>query len=356
MLRLIAVLLLIGCSPGTSKPAPSEGESSSMVATADDTTVQSRRGELREESFYSEALGVMKSYLVYLPPDYELNDARFPVVYMLHGLGGDEDDWSKMGLAVAADALSLRAIVIMLDGDDSYYANRASSVDYDACLTQPRPFGRASSMRTYCVKEARYETYVTSDVVTHVDATYRTIAKREARAIGGLSMGGFGALMLAMRHKDLFSSAASHSGVAALVYKGPFPYQRGRAETHTSVMSLVNARGRFGENLQTIFGPDMSNWLAHDPATLARTLKNGELSLYLDCGTEDELKLQHGAAYLHDILDERGIAHAFALIPGRHNPQFWASRIDHSLRFHQRHFEGVEPTANSIRPGTEGTL
>ncbi|MCP4445116.1 MAG: esterase family protein [Myxococcales bacterium] len=167
-------------------------------------------GEVKTASFRSEALGVEKSYLVYLPAGYEQGEVRYPVVYMLHGIGGDEDDWSKMNLIDAPDELSLPAIIIMIDGEDSFYANSATLAGYDVCLKVPRPFGHTPSPETYCVRSADYETYVASDMGAHVDSTYRTIAKREARAIGGLPMGGFGALMIVMRHKDTFSSAASH--------------------------------------------------------------------------------------------------------------------------------------------------
>ena len=252
---------------------------------------------------------------------------------MLHGLGGSEDNWSKyMKLTEAADAMQLPAVVIMPDGDNSFYMNSATKADYEDCLKHGNAKGGL------CVKNADYEDYIVKDLVTHVDATYRTKAEASARAIGGLSMGGYGALMLAMLHKDVFTSAASHSGVAALLYTGPRPFVPGKAELADDPVALTNEMGRFGPLFLGIFGEKIENWRGHDPAFLAKSLRQGELSIYLDCGTEDEFQLQHGASYLHEVLEAASIEHSFTLLPGRHNAAFWGDRIDDSLEFHMRHF------------------
>ena len=288
-----------------------------------------------DASFRSSALGGDKHYVVYLPAGYADSGLRYPVIYMLHGLGGYEANWSKhMGLVTAADAMKLQAIVVMPDGDDSFYANWLQPSDYQACLAGTRPFGREPDMKRYCVVRADYEDYVSRDLVAHVDATYRTLAKREARGIGGLSMGGYGALMLAMRHLDVYASTASHSGVAAPLYSGPFPYRKGAATLATDIDALVAGLGPIGQHLIRIFGRDVANWRDHDPTVLAEKLRNGDLAIYLDCGTEDEFRLHNHAAYLHEVLEGRGIEHEFTLLPGRHNRAFWSDRIDDSLRFH----------------------
>lgn len=260
------------------------------------------------------SLGVRKHYKIWLPAGYDtLTSRRYPVIYMLHGLGGDEENWLGGGaLDQAADQLKLQAIVVMPDGDDSFYANSA---------TNPA---------------ARYEDYMVQDLVGHVDATYRTIAAREARGIGGLSMGGFGALQLAMRHQDLYAAAASHSGVDALLYLGPHPYVAGKVQLLEDVRQWGLTIGPIGTLVRGIFGTDPANWRAHDPAHLARSLKDGDLALYLDCGTEDYFLLHDNAQYLHDILLERGVKHEWYLGPGTHTFDFWRERIDDSLAFFAR--------------------
>lgn len=338
MRGLALLLLLVACGSSTPSQSAPETEVAAGEVAKEPAAEPEQAGLLKTATFPSDSLGVDKSYLVYLPAGYEGNETRYPVVYMLHGLGGDEDNWSKMGLVTAADKLKLQAIVVMMDGDDSFYANSQTPADYQKCLGQPRTFGRASSLETYCVKHANYETYVATDMVAHVDSTYRTIAKREARAIGGLSMGGFGALMIGMRHKDVFSSVASHSGVTALLYKGPFPFETGKTQLIEDPMTVTKNFGRIGTLLYSIFGTDIQNWRDHDPAFLAKSLNDGELAIYLDCGTEDEFRLHNGVSYLHEVLESRGIAHDFTLAPGTHSASFWADRIDDSLAFHTKHF------------------
>ncbi|MBK9034595.1 MAG: hypothetical protein IPL61_25560 [Myxococcales bacterium] len=294
-------------------------------------------GRVVDGSFASAALGVDKRYRAWLPAGYDADARRYPVIYMLHGLGGSEQDWIAGGhLDDVAAALGLAAIVIMPDGDSSFYANWATPVDRAACLARGNPFQPREDAERYCVARAAYEDYVVADLIAHVDATYRTIARRAGRGIGGLSMGGFGALQLALRHQDLFAAAASHSGVDALLYVGPHPYQAGQVVTLTDVAAWGKDMEPFGGFMRRIFGPDLANWQAHDPVALAGALAPGALALYLDCGTEDLFALHDGAQQLHDVLTARGVAHDWYLGPGRHDFSFWGQRIDDSLGFFAR--------------------
>lgn len=333
MRRALALAALIGAACGrSSSPAPSPGSGTAPPAAtpAATATAAGAKGTVVERTFQAPSLGVDKRYLVYLPAGYEGGARRYPVVYMLHGLGGNERNWTEHGdLHDAADALGLQAIVVMPDGDASFYANWTAT---PASCTG-NPFSRKERAATYCVKTAAYEDYVTRDLIAHVDATYRTIADRSARGIGGLSMGGFGALQLAMRHRDLFAAAASHSGVDSLFYAGPFPYEAGKVKTVDDVTTWGRDMEPFGGFVRGIFGPDVARWREHDPVTLAQSLAPGDLALYLDCGTEDGFELHHGAQYLHDTLRARGVDHVWYLGPGRHDFSFWAERIDDSLGF-----------------------
>ena len=189
-----------------------------------------------------------------------------------------------------------------------------------------------------CVRARDYETYITKDLIGHVDATYRTIAKRESRAIAGLSMGGFGALMLSMRHPDLFSAAASHSGVDSLLYAGPFPYKTGaKVELLSNVKQWGGSFVEIGRWMRGLFGDDVARWKQYDPTTLVENLKPGTLALYLDCGTEDGFGLNNGASYLHDLLLAKKIDHAFYVGPGHHDFEFWVRRVPESLTFLRDH-------------------
>lgn len=137
----------------------------------------------------SAALGREKSYNLYLPPDW-CNLQDLPLLVMLHGWGGDYADWVNSGhLDATADELILAdeiapLIILMPDGDDSFYV--------------PGPDGD-------------YETYIVEELVNAVDEAFPTAATRETRYIGGLSMGGYGALYLGLRHPDRFSAIGAHS-------------------------------------------------------------------------------------------------------------------------------------------------
>ncbi len=288
------------------------------------------------EKFHSDALGVDKDVRVYLPAGYDpAGTKRYPVFYYLNGLTGDETNWVDLAkLDVAADAMKLGAIVVMPDGDNNFYIDSAMQTDYEGCMkdgagmfipTQPRA--------KTCVKKSSYESYITKDLIGWVDRTYKTIASREGRAIAGLSMGGYGALMLSLRHTDLFAAAASHSGVDALLYKEPHPYEKGKVALYKGVDDWGAAVGKFGDWIRGIYGKDIETWRAHDPAALIDKLKPGALALYLDCGTEDEFALHDGMQYLHDLLLERNIPHEYFLGPGHHNFSFWTDRVPKSLAF-----------------------
>ena len=321
-------LLLAGCGR-TPAPVPTSDQAALATAAAP------RKGRVLDGRFASAALGVDKAYRAYLPAGYDDTPARrYPVVYMLHGLGGNERDWVEGGqLDQAADRLGLQAIVIMPDGDASFYVDAVAPIGTDDCATRGNPFNRRERAATYCVAHHAYQRYVTHDLIAHVDATYRTIAERRGRGVGGLSMGGFGALQLAMRHRDLYAAAASHSGLDSLFYRGPHPYRAGAAELITDVAGWGADMEPFGAYVRGLFGPDLARWKAHDPVSLAEGLAPGALALYLDAGTDDHLVLHDGAQYLHERLTARAIPHTWYLGPGGHDVRFWRERIDDSLGF-----------------------
>ena len=302
--------------------------------------VAGAKGKVVTRRFESAALGVNKSVVVYLPAGYDTAPAkRWPVFYYLHGLAGKETDWVDKGkLDTAADSLGLEAIVVMPDGDNAFYIDSELAVDYDACIKDGTGllFPDAPRRQT-CVKQLRYETYITQDLIGWIDRTYRTIATRDGRGIAGLSMGGFGALMLGMRHPDLFAAAASHSGVDALLYAGPHPYERGKVKLVTDVTDWGGKLGPLGGWVRALFGPDIARWRAHDPAYLINDVAPDRPALYLDVGTEDEFWFHNGAQLVHDVLIARNIEHAWYIGPGHHTFDFWIQRVPVSLGFLRGH-------------------
>jgi S-formylglutathione hydrolase FrmB len=132
---------------------------------------------------------------VYLPPSYSTSTAkRYPVLYLLHGYGGDVENWTTkayqgMNLVSDMDALiksgvTPEMIVVVPNGVNSYFG----------------------SFYTNSSVNGNWEDYIYKDVVGYVDGHYRTIARAASRGIAGHSMGGYGAIMLAMKHPDVFGA------------------------------------------------------------------------------------------------------------------------------------------------------
>jgi S-formylglutathione hydrolase FrmB len=291
------------------------------------------KGRVHEDAFFSVALGVRKHVVVYVPPSYATQPAkRFPVAYYLHGLGGSETDWvSKAGIDDVADSLfaagTPEALVVMPDGDDGWYTNWEDQVSYATCADTLH--GEAPAK--YCVEHERYDDYVAHDVVAYIDTHYRTLADRAHRGIGGLSMGGYGAITLALDHSDVFAAAASHSGVLSPMYVGAHPFAQ-PARYASDVDEIKSAAGAFYSRYLHYWGHEVTRWRAADPAHIADVLRRrGEVlpALFIDSGTEDGFVDQNRA--FHAELTKLGIAHAYAEWPGAHTWRYWSTHVHESL-------------------------
>ncbi len=320
---------------------PSASASPTTAATAPASTatpVESPKpgvapARVETRSFSSASLGVSKSYLVYLPKGYDDSSARFPVVVLLHGLSGNETNWTKYGgLVEAANAIDPGVIVVMPDGDDGFYVNGVGPVSYEACLAKKPPWDPSESPTTYCVKTPRYDDYITVDLLRDVDTSFRTLPARASRAIAGLSMGGFGATELAFRHPDLFAAAASLSGMVSLRYGGPHPFA-GSAVTATPASFGSQYPAKFRDHVKGIFGASADNWAAHDPTALVDKLPPDGLAIYLECGDKDDYGFQDHAAHLHALLEARGIPHEHHVVPGKHTWSVWKPGIARALPY-----------------------
>lgn len=255
--------------------------------------------EVRAGTFTSAALGREVAYVVDLPPGYDAAPGqKYPVVYALHGLFEGSGFWERRGLAAILAELRRAGtvpdfLVVAVDGGNSFFVN---------------------------AKAGRYEDMVTSDLVAHVEASYRVAPGRAGRALLGISMGGYGALHVAFDQPGLFAAVATHS--AMLLEKVPTAEQGAR-------------RGQMAAFHQVFGDPiDASLWNENDPLARARKLDpKAAPALFLDCGAEDRYGLASGHRELHRILDERGVSHSFELPPGDHGYEFVRTRLEKSLRF-----------------------
>jgi putative tributyrin esterase len=290
-------------------------------------------GTIHEDLFVSQTLGAAKHLVVYLPPSYSRDTAqRYPVAYYLHGLGGSESDWvAKGGIDAVADSLFNRAtpemIIVMPDGDDGWYTTWTNQIDYRTCADTVH----SESPSSYCVAHERYDEYVARDVVRYVDSHYRTQADRGHRGIGGLSMGGYGALSIALHYPDVFSAAASHSGVVSPMYLGPHPFVApARYATETDLLRPNTAA--YWSRYLIYWGTSLERWRTADPAQAAELVKRHGAqmpALFIDCGTEDALLDQSRA--LHDELTRLRIRHEYAEWPGAHTWRYWNTHVRESL-------------------------
>ena len=215
---------------------------------------------------------------ILLPRDYETSGVRYPVLYLLHGLGGAWDNWLSRTNVLEYTA-DLPLIVVMPDAGDSWYANSATDT------TQ------------------KFQHYIAQDVVQYVDAHFRTLPFAQARYLAGLSMGGYGALILATKFPNRWSLAASLSGAVSMAKSSDIP-------------STNAAFGPVGSATR-----DSADLLA----LLRRADPRGLPYYYLDCGTGD--RLIQGNREVAAILSERALPYEYHEVRGVHDWEMWNRRI-----------------------------
>ena len=178
-------------------------------------------GQVREVWYPSPTLKMTRRMTVYTPPGYESSDTRYPVLYLLHGGGGDELAWTEMGRApeifdnLIAQGKMVPMIVVMGNGN-IWQSSAPNSVTTMPNAMQPKvrpapgenPFGDVLTI---------YPESLVNDMIPFVDKTFRTKADREDRAIAGLSMGGAQATQAAFTHLDDFAWAGFFSAATPLL-------------------------------------------------------------------------------------------------------------------------------------------
>ena len=297
------------------------------------------RGVVRTDSLWSQSLGHRKALTVYLPPSYATDRTRrYPVLVYLHGLTGNERNWVDAGhIDRTLDSLFAagrpEAIVVMPDGDDGWYTTWNSLADMGVCRADTTRQEKAGS---YCVPWQHYDDYVARDIVNHVDQRYRTRRGAQHRAVGGLSMGGYGAITLALMYPDVFSAAASHSGVLSPELVGPSPFVP-PAQYATNEGELKTASRGLWKYLWPAFGRDTIGWAARDPGRMAARLvrePRAGLStpkLRFDCGVDDQYIGQNRD--FHETLRTLGVSHEYVEWPGAHTWTYWSTHVAESLDF-----------------------
>src|SRR5215468_3493947 len=243
-------------------------------------------GRVECNSMPSTILARPVPYCVLLPPTYDAEKSgSFPILYFFHGLGDDEQMFVHTGGWNLVEDLWERKqlnefLIATPAAGATFYIN-----SHDG--------------------KVRYEDFLVREFLPGIEKKFRVKPGRANRAVSGASMGGYGALHLAFRHPELFSSVSAHS--AALIEKFP------------SFLGGVAQNSPRARVLGSTFGspPDSVFWERNSPIAMARTGQLTGLKIYFDCGDQDDFGFESGATALDRALASRKIPHEFHLYPGR---------------------------------------
>lgn len=267
------------------------------------------------KSFDSQSLGMPERYSVFLPPSFSKDTTRtYPVLYFLHGLNNDETSWTVERYGSVQNTLEQMIlsgklpefIMVHPRGDNGFYCN-------------------------YIDGSRRYEDLVTQELVAYMETHYRAGKGRENRAIAGTSMGGYGALKIAMKYPDRYAAV---SGQSPILFPGENPLALSEDAKASRFYSF------FVNMLKPVFGDPIRQdlWDANNPLVLARNRKLAGLKIYFDYGTDDRYipmtHLDEGSRALDRQLTESGVPHIFKVHQGE--PHGWAlvaAHLEETLPF-----------------------
>jgi S-formylglutathione hydrolase FrmB len=279
-------------------PLASQAQTFAQTTTTQ-VASQVAAGAVRVEpvAFESKLTGQSLPYNVVLPPGYDLKSSaqtRYPVVYLLHGLAGSANDWVSSRVHLADYAARYSLIIVVPEGKDGWYTDGA-------------------------LANEKFETYFVEELIPDVARRFRTIEARDARAVAGLSMGGYGSLKFGLKYPDKFIFAASMSGAL------------GAASWHTEdpLPAFVKP------SIARVFGAaDNPVRAANDIYKIVREMPAERIAslpyFYLDCGTEDSL-LSSNRDFAA-LLVEHKIPHEYRQLPGTHSWLYWDRQVQEVLR------------------------
>jgi S-formylglutathione hydrolase FrmB len=249
-------------------------------------------GTVDTVSIYSNSMHKYLKAVVIKPDSYKKKKNSFPVVYLLHGYDGWYSNWIIRVPELMNYADQYQTVIVCPDGaKSSWYFDSPVDTSY------------------------KYETHVATELVNFIDKNYRTMADKNHRAITGLSMGGHGALFLALRHSDVFGAAGSMSGG----------------------VDLKESRNRF--DIMKRIGDTIlqaGNWHDMTVINLIENYTNTGVKIFFDCGDKDIFI--DGNRRLHQKMQQLKIPHTYVEGPGEHNWDYWQKSIGMQLYFFGKFF------------------
>lgn len=253
-------------------------------------------------------------YCVYLPASYDGGAKKhpaqnYPVLYFLHGLGDNERTLFNSGGWTLLDDLRQQHkigefLIVAPEGGRTFYVNSADG-------------------------SMRYGDFFLQEFIPLIESTYRVGKGRSNRAISGISMGGYGALLFAFSHPEMFSAVSAQS--AALITESP-----------QELDTAARTGAPMGKLLAEVFGSpiDVSHWKENSPFILA--LKNRaalrRLAIYFNCGQDDNYGFEKGAAALHEQLQKESVPHEYHAYSGDHSFSYFMAHFPGVMEFHSRAF------------------
>jgi putative tributyrin esterase len=285
---------------------------------------------LETVEFFSPAVGRMMKFDIVFPEDYWETEKRYPVLYLLHGYMQNYTVWGR-NLPAAFYSRNLNDLILVLpDGGNSWYVNFSQNEE-----------GQTNN----------WEDHIIKDVIGYVDENFRTEARREGRAISGLSMGGFGAFSLGLRHPEMFVSLGSTSGAlsyarssgAAIAANSlnntPGSRQRSPEEeaqlaaADAFISGIIDIPGFSTQDERTPKGTAFETEeqaMAYDPFEIIYSVPKSQMPhIYIDSGTEDGLIAE--ARELAQLLMTNNVPFDFMQSRGRHNSEYWRRSIGHMM-------------------------
>ena len=224
-------------------------------------------------------------------PEFAKAPRPWATFYLLHGLSDDHTIWMRR-TSVERYVADFPMMLVMPDGGRGWYTNAVDGLAYEDDLIK--------------------------DVMGLIERTFPVKAERSGRAIGGLSMGGYGAVKLGLKHPDLFASVNSHSGALDL---GDDPER----------VKLL------GKEFGMIFGPHFKGG-PEDPMAIVEKVDHGRLpALRIDCGKGDFLLAENRRFHKH--LESLHVPHEYQEYPGVHNWAYWDEHIQEAIAFHARNLK-----------------
>ncbi len=263
---------------------------SSMQATA-------QTGKVFDNlSLPSKILKVDRKFAIYLPPDYETSNRTYPVLYLLHGAGDNQTGWTQYGEVLST-------------------ANKAIANGTATAMIIVTPDAGTVHQGYFNVDGWLYEDFFFNELIPFIEKNYRVKATKRSRAVAGLSMGGGGAFMYALRHPEMFSSACP---LSASVGAGSFEdFKQRYKSSQNTADSTINSN--FNKN--TIIG------LIGNMPDKQKT----EVRWYIDCGDDDFL--YEGNAMAHILMRKKNIPHEYRVRDGGHTWTYWREALPKVLEF-----------------------